>query len=186
MGKLVYDKRNGYSYVSDNGIKYNLLEGMSYQGNSTSDILFIMLDYGNNLSDLVDANDFLVGWFYGVGDCVDENFISRYVNLYETKHPEIVNCFKKKKCITKPMPAELHDMLKKLEEISQYGGIRTYYDKTVRMLADGRLDEYEYSDSTLVYNLLCCCEEVAAALLDEDIDKAEKLIKIYAKELMED
>lgn len=91
MGKLVYDKRNGYSYVSDNGIKYNLLEGMSYQGKSTSDILFIMLDYDNNLSDLVDANDFLVGWFYGAGDYVDENYISRYVNLYEKKHHEIVN-----------------------------------------------------------------------------------------------
>ena len=182
MGKLVYDKRNGYSYVSDNGIKYNLLEGMSYQGNSTSDILFIMLDYGNNLSDLVEANDFLVGWFYGAGDCVDENYISRYVNLYENKHPEIVNCFKKKKRITKPMPAELHDMLKKLEDICECGGIRSYYDKEMQDVDY----EYQYSDSTLVYSLLCCCEEMASALLDEDIDRAEELIKIYANKYLKE
>lgn len=186
MGKLVYDERNGYSYESDNGIKYDLLEGMSYQGNSTSDILFIMLDYDNNLSYLVDANDFFVGWFYVAGDCVDENSISRYVNLYEKEHPKIVNYFKKKKRITKQMPTELKEMLHKLEHISQCGGIRTYYDKEGREMAEGVLDKYEYSDSTLVHNLMCCCEEVAAALLDEDVNMAEGIIKIYAKELMEE
>ena len=186
MGKILYNERDGYTYISDNGIKYDLLEGISYKGTTTSDALFIMLSYEPDLFKEIDVEPYqLVDWFYLADDCPSAEFISDYVNRYEKKHPEIVNWFKKKKRITKLMPAELKEMLKKLEDISQCGGIRTYYDKEGREMAEGGLDEYEYSDSTLVHNLMCCCEEVAYALLNEDVDEAEELIKSYAKELME-
>lgn len=192
MGELVYDERDGYTYVSDNGIKYDLLEGMNFHGTTTSEIIFIMLHVDNDLYDNlnIDVDQELVYWFYGAYVKQDDEWfldsLKNETSKYENKHPELVKYYKKKKRITKPMPAELKEMLEKLEDISQCGGIRTYYDKEGREMAEGGLDEYEYSDSTLVHILMCCCEEVAYALLNEDVDKAEELIKIYIKDLMED
>lgn len=87
--------------------------------------------------------------------------------------------------VTRQMPIQLKVMLNQLEVVSECGGIRTYYDKEGRDMADGGLDEYEYADSPLVHNLLSCCEEVAGALLEEDINHAEELIRLYAKDLVE-
>ena len=188
MGKLLYDEKNGYTYVSNNGVKYDLLEGMSFHGTLTSEIIFIMLHVDSDLYDNlnivnIDVGQELVYWFYGAYAKQDDKWfldsIEDEISKYENKHPELVKYYKKKKRIIRPMPAELSQMLHQLSRISSCGEIRTYYDKKQREMAEGGLSDYEYSDSTLVHNLMCCCEEVADALLDEDIDKAEELIKLY-------
>lgn len=104
MGKMVFDERNGYSYISENGIKYDLLEGMSYQGKSTSDILFIMLAYETDFFETMDiyASNELVGWFMGASTYMPESeeivsLVDEIVRAYEKKHPEYVEYYKNKK-----------------------------------------------------------------------------------------
>lgn len=110
MGKLIYDIDEGYSYISDNGIKYDLLEGKSLCGKTTSDILYIHLYYDAELFENVlykhDEIDEFVGWFYGA-TMVNEpklsfqkefkDYVERFVNEYEEKYPEIVSYFSSKK-----------------------------------------------------------------------------------------
>ena len=71
MGRLIYDKREGYSYESDRGILYDLLEGISLKGSTTSDIVFITL----NQSDKVDEEFLHYIW----GDDIDfETYIGYF------------------------------------------------------------------------------------------------------------
>ena len=94
MGRLQYDERDGYSYISDNGIEYELLEGCGLKGKSTSDILFIMLKYDENRNFSIDE---FVGWFCGAtlvteNDYRDEylDTIKEFVEKYEDRHPELI------------------------------------------------------------------------------------------------
>ena len=77
-------KEDGYVYVSDIGIEYELLEGMSIgsERKYTSDIIFIML---NNAEYNVDNN--VVGYLFGA-DIFRED--SRY---YEESIKEMVDEF---------------------------------------------------------------------------------------------
>ena len=54
---------------------------------------------------------------------------------------------------------------------SQSDGLRQYYDD----LSFAK----EKHDSTIVFNFLCCCEEMANALLKGNLAEAEKIIKSY-------
>lgn len=81
---LKHDERNGYTYTSQKTNKtYDLLEGISYKGTSTSDIVFI---FDPQIEE--DLPGKLVGWFYGT-----ENYNGRLleilcynqVSIYENK-----------------------------------------------------------------------------------------------------
>lgn len=108
MGKLVYDDRNGYDYISDNGVKYDLLEGKSLGGKTTSDIIYIHLGYNEGLFENIiykhnEISEF-VGWFYGASFVIDKEhqdeyikYIDEMVKEYEEKYPEIVKYFKPEK-----------------------------------------------------------------------------------------
>ena len=67
------------------------------------------------------------------------------------------------------MDLMLKNMLDQLSVLTQCGGIRSYYDNEAPK-------EYQYKDSTKVFNLLSTCEEVAYHLKKEDVDMAEWLI----------
>lgn len=112
MSKLIYDETEGYNFISDNGIRYDLLEGMSLNGKSTSDIVYIHLNYDEDLFEdviyLHDEIDEFVGWFYGASMITEPEYhdeyreeymeyINQLVNAYEEKHPEIVEYFNSKK-----------------------------------------------------------------------------------------
>lgn len=105
MGKLKFDDRDGYSFISDNGVKYDLLEGISLKGETTSDIVFVMLAYNEELCEYLGNNrlsDEFLGYFCGAA-FVGENdkdsihYIEKYVAEFEKKHPEIVEFYKPKK-----------------------------------------------------------------------------------------
>lgn len=87
--------------------------------------------------------------------------------------------------ITAAMPYMLKNLLDMFATASESGGIRTYYDKEAREQASGGLDMYEYADSTLVHNFLCCCEEVCRALKNEDLKGAEEMILAYVKNFLD-
>ena len=98
MGKLLYDERDGYSYISDNGISYILLKGKSYGGNTTSGIIFIMLDYDEDIFELCDGNEY-VGYFWKDAFPTNEEemiAIRNIVKNYENQHSDYIKCFKKK------------------------------------------------------------------------------------------
>lgn len=104
MGKLIFDDRNGYSFISDNGVEYDLLEGRSLRGKTTSDIVFVMLAYNEELFEYLGdrLSDEFLGYFFGAA-FVRENdkdsihYIEEYVAEFEKKHPEIVEFYKPKK-----------------------------------------------------------------------------------------
>ena len=104
MGKLIYDKREGYDFISDNGVRYNLLEGKSLGGKTTSDIVYIHLDYDSDFLEKVTNIDEFVGWFYGATMVADYRYreefteqIKTFTTKYEEKHPEIVEYYNPKK-----------------------------------------------------------------------------------------
>ena len=108
MGKLIYDEINGYDYISDNGVKYDLLEGKSFGGETTSDILYINLSYDEELFENISGIDILAGWFCGAtyvafhghqGDSIEE--IEEIVKDYEEKYPEIVEYYNPRKKMIK-------------------------------------------------------------------------------------
>ena len=80
-------KEDGYVYVSDRGIEYELLEGMSIgsERKYTSDIIFIML---NNAEYNVDNN--VIGYLFGAEIFLED---SRY---YEESIKEMVDEFEKR------------------------------------------------------------------------------------------
>ena len=90
MGKLNYiDEIEGYSFISDKGYRYDLLEGYTFQGNATSDIIFVLLSFDEELSERVERDEF-VGYFYGASLVLEykEDYIKTLdylVNEYEKK-----------------------------------------------------------------------------------------------------
>ena len=80
-------KEDGYVYVSDRGIEYELLEGMSIGANKryTSDIIFIIL---NNAE--YNVEDHIVGYLFGAEIFLED---SRY---YEESIKEMVDEFEKR------------------------------------------------------------------------------------------
>lgn len=107
MSKILHDEKEGYSFVSDNNIIYDLLEGKSLGGSTTSDIVFIMLSFANFDDEDFDGttyNDFTdtygeankyVAWFYGAGLVNNEQFdffgeCEHCVNDFEMNNPEMI------------------------------------------------------------------------------------------------
>lgn len=84
----------GYYFISDSKIKYELLEGVSIGGEKlyTSDVIFIMLADENYL-DKVDNYfvDFLFGASF-LGESLDE--CNEYINKSVTKYEKENNIYK--------------------------------------------------------------------------------------------
>ena len=98
MGQLIHDERDGYRFISENGIDYDLLEGQSLNGETTSDILFIML---RDEQAYFGGDTLMVGWMYGatlVQEHEDEytKSIEEMVDSYEEKNLEVVKFYGKK------------------------------------------------------------------------------------------
>ena len=96
MGHYNYTERDGYEYVSDAGIVYDLCEGKSLLGETTSDIIFIILSD----KDAVFTGIEYVGFMYGAMLMTDMKFkkealrtFDKYANDYEQKHPEVVEYY---------------------------------------------------------------------------------------------
>ena len=94
MEKIGYSSSDGYFFTSDEGIRYNLYEAYTINGENTrsSDLIIIALD------DYEEVCGEVIGMLYGAGDF--ENYesrredykedIERIVKNYERIHPSIV------------------------------------------------------------------------------------------------
>ena len=115
-------KEDGYIYVSDRGIEYELLEGMSIgsERKYTSDIIFIML---NNAE--YNVEDHIVGYLFGAG------VLEKQLMDYDESIKAIVEDFEKRNFGIKPIIAAI-------EEKMEMG-----YDKAQLEVDFGELDECE-------------------------------------------
>lgn len=89
---MIYIKEDGYVFISDIGIEYELLEGVSIGAEKryTSDIIFIMLIDANYN---VDTN--CVGYLFGA------TIIDGYIDTYQESIKELVSEYEKRNSITK-------------------------------------------------------------------------------------
>lgn len=115
-------KEDGYVYVSDRGIEYELLEGMSIgvERKYTSDIIFIIL---NNAE--YNVEDHIVGYLFGA------SVFERQLMDYDESIKSIVDDYEKKNFGINPI----------LEAIKQKIGMG--YDKAQLEVDFGELDECE-------------------------------------------
>lgn len=115
-------KEDGYVYVSDRGIEYELLEGMSIgsERKYTSDIIFIML---NNAE--YNVEDHIVGYLFGA------SVFERQLMDYDESIKAMVDEFEKRNFGIKPIIATI-------EEKIEIG-----YDKAQLEVNFGELDECE-------------------------------------------
>ena len=115
-------KKDGYVYVSDRGIEYELLEGMSIgvERKYTSDIIFIIL---NNAE--YNVEDHIVGYLFGA------SVFERQLMDYDESIKSIVDDYEKKNFGINPI----------LEAIKQKMEIG--YDKSQLEVDFGELDECE-------------------------------------------
>ena len=126
-------KEDGYVFVSDRGIEYELLEGMSIGSEQkyTSDIIFIML---NNAEYNVDNN--VVGYLFGADIFLED---SRY---YEESIKEMVDEFENR-------------------NFGKWGWVIMVYAKNDKVkIRDGRIGVienvcYEMIDSEETDNIYC-------------------------------
>ena len=115
-------KEDGYVYISDRGIEYELLEGMSIgsERKYTSDIIFIML---NNAE--YNVEDHIVGYLFGA------SVFERQLMDYDESIKAMVDEFEKRNFGIKPIIATI-------EEKIEIG-----YDKAQLEVDFGELDECE-------------------------------------------
>lgn len=115
-------KEDGYVYISDRGIEYELLEGMSIgaERRYTSDIIFIVL---NNAE--YNVEDYIVGYLFGAG------VFERQLMDYDESIKAIVDDFEKKNFGINPILAAIKEKM-------EMG-----YDKAQLEVDFGELDECE-------------------------------------------
>ena len=90
MEKINYTEYDGYYFTSDEGIRYNLYEGVTMNGKNrkSSDIIFIVLD------DYEEANSEVLGMLYGAHMFEEDEYdrkdmegdIDYIVKRYEATH----------------------------------------------------------------------------------------------------
>lgn len=115
-------KSDGYVYVSDRGIEYELLEGMSIgtEQKYTSDIIFIVL---NNAE--YNVEDHIVGYLFGA------SVFERQLMDYDESIKELVDDFEKRNFGINPILAAIKEKM-------EMG-----YDKSQLEVDFGELDECE-------------------------------------------
>ena len=137
MSKL-YQGTENWVFVSDNGIKYSIYEGIGHgtQKETCSDIAFIMLDeyYDDDIS------TYYIGFLYGAGliDRDDyKNDIERLVNEFERCHSVIVQEIGKERPFV-----DDEEMMRdffyydRREFLNKYSNVRDLdYDATAKILA---------------------------------------------------
>lgn len=103
MSELIKEVQ-GYRIKSDNGIYYELYEGMTIGAEKryTSDMIYIMLDDYDKYDKQLEEKDLervhFVGWTFGCSMLDDPNFkeemkdiLSSIIGDWEKKNPEIIN-----------------------------------------------------------------------------------------------
>lgn len=115
-------KSDGYVYVSDRGIEYELLEGMSIgtERKYTSDIIFIVLN-----NEEYNVEDHIVGYLFGA------SVFERQLMDYDESIKAIVDDFEKKNFGINPILAAIKEKM-------EMG-----YDKAQLEVDFGELDECE-------------------------------------------
>ena len=94
MGKLEKTDE-GYIFISDNGVEYELYEGFTLGGNSRqkpTDILFVVFDLYDELNDCVYMMYGACG--FDENDKYGLNIVNGAVNYWEENHPDIVQGIK--------------------------------------------------------------------------------------------
>lgn len=132
MAKVIGD-----TFISDNGIRYSLYEGISIDGSGTSDIIFIMFD------DYPEETTMSVSFLYGATFIRQKDTqcaINESVCNFEINHPEIVEKYgiKKKK---------YHVVI----NCSQYAIVEveaTSEEEAKDLAEEGGTDIYEYLPGT--------------------------------------
>lgn len=99
MGKINYTEYDGYYFTSDEGIRYNLYEGLTMNGENRkrSDTIFIVLD------DYEEVNSEVLGMLYGADSFEEDEYyrkdleedINYIVNRYEATHPSTIKEIRK-------------------------------------------------------------------------------------------
>lgn len=108
IGRLIKtNERDGYMFISDKGVEYDLFEGKALDGSATSDIVFIMLhdkyDENGNIEIETEYVDFLYG-----ASCITlpstdylkeemEMAIQRCCYKFEREHPGVVKYYEEKR-----------------------------------------------------------------------------------------
>lgn len=106
--QLRYDEKEGYTFISESGLVYDLYEAVCLGGKATSDIIIIMLsvDFDAFEMDYM-RHDLLVGFVYGASEFytdhkINENevedityIIRGKVEEYEKNHSEMINDYRK-------------------------------------------------------------------------------------------
>ena len=115
-------KEDGYVYISDRGIEYELLEGMSIgtERKYTSDIIFIVL---NNAE--YNVEDHIVGYLFGA------SVLEKDLMSYDESIKELVDDFEKRNFGINPILAAIKEKM-------EMG-----YDKSQLEVDFGELDECE-------------------------------------------
>lgn len=97
-----------------------------------------------------------------------------YEGLLEYRQNWLEKERRERQGIKREMPTELREQLRQVEGLCSCGYIRSYYDPEAP-------EDYQYADSVKIHNFFCYTEEIVEALLEEDIEGAEDLIREYIK-----
>lgn len=130
MGKFV-EMEEGYNFISDNGVEYELLEGTTIAetvSERTSDIVFVLLkeQFDENGDGIFKTDDLLVTWRYGAfmitdSDSTRSEMIKDFdekTKKYEEKHPEVVKFYmnkNKKHIINEMLDSKIDEVYAELQ-----------------------------------------------------------------------
>lgn len=99
MGQYKYDEIDGYDFISDNGIEYELVEGMSLMGKSTSDLIIMIFPDKDAVFNGLECVDMVFGATFMAKESYRKDVLEtldKYAEKFEQKHPEIVEYYGEK------------------------------------------------------------------------------------------
>ena len=104
MSEIKWDDRDGYYFVSNKGVEYDLEQGSAIKGVTSSDIIYVTVRSDSSTDEIAGDLEYLfVGWFFGASclespdykkDAID--ILNRITSNWEEKHKEIVEYLVKK------------------------------------------------------------------------------------------
>lgn len=96
MGQYKYDEIDGYDYISDNGIEYELVEGMALMGKSTSDLIIMIFPDKDAVFNGFECVDMVFGATFMDKESYRKDVLEtldKCAKKFEQKHPEIVEYY---------------------------------------------------------------------------------------------
>lgn len=96
MGQYKYSEIDGYDYISDNGVEYELVEGMSLMGKSTSDIIIMIFPDKDAVFNGLECVDMVCGATFMDEESYRKDVLEtldKYAEKFEQKHPEVVEYY---------------------------------------------------------------------------------------------